>query len=233
MSDTRVYREHHYEDTDPKRSGVFGLNAPQLGSFLNLAEPRRVSKSLKEEPKYSINVEIPDDHPVLAAARGKISAVARAKWPGKDIGAAIKDGSLQVPLSNGNALAEKAIAKGKSREWSRGKQVLVARSQFQPEISIVSGGKAVVLNEDPLLATKCKEFFYTGALILVELNFAAYDAVGTDGKPGVNAYVNIVCSTCKGEKLIKGGDRSAEAFKGYIGLEVSDSAADPVSASEW
>lgn len=219
---TRVYHQDHYEDDDAKRQGVFGVNAPVLGSFLNVVEAKRVSKSTKEEPKFSSNFEFEDGSPALKALRGKIVAVAAAHWPGKNIGEEIREGRLLVPITSGDSLAEKAIAKGKKREWSRGKQVLTARSQYQPEISVVSKGEAVILNEDPLLKTKAKDIFYTGVGVLFEVNLVAYDPVGSDGKPGVTAYLNIVCSTGKGEKLISAGERSSEAFKGYIGLETTE-----------
>ena len=46
---------------DPEKAGIFGTRVAVLGSFLNVKEPKRVSKSEKEEPKYSANFELDTD----------------------------------------------------------------------------------------------------------------------------------------------------------------------------
>jgi len=206
--------------------GLFSSSKPVLGSFLNVVEAKKVTQSSKEEPKFSANFEFEADHVDLQAARAKIVAVAQAKWPGRDIGAAIKAGEILVPLTPGDKLADKATAKGKKREWSRGRQVLVARSQFQPELSHIEGGRWVLLDgQDAIKAAKKR--FDTGKNVLFEVNFQAYDAVG-EGKPGVTAYLNKVCSTNTGEALITGGTSGADVFKGYIGI---DSQVDPTGGA--
>lgn len=208
-----------------ENAGVFSSSKPCLGSFLNVVEARRVTKSSKEEPKFSGNFEHEDGHPDIAAMRAKIVEVARAKWPSMNIGEAIKSGSLLVPLGSGDKLADKAKLKNREREWSRGKTVLTARSQFQPQLSYVEGGRLVELgDQSAVVAAKAK--FETGKMVLYQVNFVAYDAVG-EGKPGVTAYLNMVCSTGFGEKLIKGGPSAAEVFKGYMGLESHE---DPTGA---
>lgn len=201
--------------TTETKGDLFSSSVPVLVSFPNLLEAKRVSKSQKEEPKFSANFEFEPDHVDLARIKAEIGRVAKAKWPGKDIGEAIKSGALVVPLTSGDKLATKAKDKGKTRDWSVGKTVLTARSQFEPQLSAVNAGKLEEFEGDkrPLF----KQYEYTGAFALFQVNLVAYDAVGEDGKPGVTAYLNMVCVTKKGPKLAGGGASAAEVFKGYVG----------------
>lgn len=223
-------------------AGVFSASRPTLGSFLNVVEAKKVTKSSKEEPKFSGNFELDADNPDLAGARATIAAVARAKWPSLNIGEAIKAGTLLVPLASGDKLADKAAAdnanpahknyrKDRLREWSRGKQVLTARSQFQPNLSYVENGRLVEL-ADQAAVVQARSKFDTGKQVLFQVNFVAYDAVG-EGKPGVTAYLNMVCSTGVGEKLISGGPSAAEVFKGYMGLESTEDPTGGASDTNW
>jgi len=129
--------------TEDTKSDLFDTKEPALISFPNLLEAKRVSKSAAEKPKFSINVEFDDDSTDLSRLKSEIGRVAKAKWPGLNVGEAIRDGSLVVPITSGDKLVAKAEAKGKKREWSKGKQVLTARSEFDPTLASVIGGKYV------------------------------------------------------------------------------------------
>jgi hypothetical protein len=187
---------------------------PQVLTFPNLDEPRAVKRNGKDtgKPKYSINLEFEPESEDLAAFKAQAVAVARAKWPGVDLK------TLKFPFTSGDQLADKAKAKGKDREFSRGKAVFTARTEFQPNLSVLKDGKVIDL--DGTDKGQIKKLFYSGCAVLVEVQFSAYDAVQEDGKPGVNAYVNKVLSFNKGKRLT-GGASSEEAFKDYIG-SVSD-----------
>lgn len=204
-------------------ANLFNSTVPALMSFPNLLTAKRVSKSQKEEPKFSASFEFEPDHVDLVRLKGDIGRVAKAKWPNLDVGQAIRDGSLVVPITAGDKLAEKAKVKGKSRDWSRGKQVLTCRSQYEPSLSAVENG---VLREfEGATRPTFKPYDeYTGNSALFQINLQAYDAVGDDGKPGVTAYLNMVCVTTKGPRLAGGGQSAAEVFKGYVGTA---SAEDP------
>lgn len=210
------------------------LTKPHLGSFLNLDEARKVKRNGKEvgEAKYSTNIEFELDAEDLATIRAKIVSQARGKWPNLDVGAAIKAGDLKVPLENGDKLADKATAKGKAREWSRGKMVLTARSQNQPQVGIISGGKIVTLEDKASIVAHKAGFLYTGVKVHAELDFVAYDAVDDDAKPGVTCYLSSILSTGKGEKLIKGRDLK-EAFSGYVGLESAEDPSGGDAGTDW
>lgn len=200
--------------SEASNEGRFKATEPTVMTFPNLDEPRAVQRNGKAtgKPKYSINLEFEPESPVLAAAKAEAIAVARAKWPGVDLK------TLKFPFSNGDQLADKAKLKGKDREFSRGKVVFTARTEFQPTLSIVAGGAVVDL--DGTNKAAIKKAFYSGVEVLSEFQFSAYDAVQEDGKPGVNAYVNKVLSLNQGTRLT-GGASSEEAFKDYIG-SVSD-----------
>ncbi len=187
---------------------------PEVMSFPNLDEPRAVKRNGKEtgKKKYSVNLEFEPDSATLKEFKATAVAVARAKWPGVDLA------TLKFPFTNGDKLADKAQANKKDREFSRGKVVFTARTEFQPLLSVLKGGKIVDLDGED--KGQIKKLFYNGTKVLAEFQFKAYDAVNEDGKPGVNAYVNKVLSLNQGTRLT-GGASSEETFKDYIG-SVSD-----------
>ena len=209
---------------------------PWLGSFLNLDKPRRVTQSVNEKERFSCNFET-DDVSEIGRAKAAIIACAREKWPALDAGAAIASDSLLVPLANGDKLADRAAKKsadsGKQRlrEWSRGKQVLTARSEFAPATTIVENGQAVVLEDGNAVARVKNKYFFTGANVLFAVVFNAYDAVG-DGKPGVNAYLRAVESTGTGTQLIARRDPT-ERFSAYRGLARDEDPTQEQHASDW
>lgn len=180
-------------------------------TFPNLLEAKSVMRNGKAtgDPKYSANFEFEPDSEDLAALKAEMVKVARAKWPGCDLK------TIAFPIANGDKLADKAKARDKDREFSRGKAVLTARSKYQPRLSVIEGGKVRELEGDAIVATG-KQVFYSGVKALAQVNLVAYEPVQDDGKPGVTAYLNMVCSTNKGTKLT-GGASAADVFKGYIG----------------
>lgn len=217
---------------------------PWLGSFLNLDKPRRVTQSANEKEKFSLNAET-DDEQEIARFKAAVMTCAREKWPQLDVGAAIAAGRFAVPLINGTKLADKAahenenpvhknFKKNKLREWSRGKQVLTARSEFFPPVTIIENGQVVVL-EDPASVSRVRnKFFFTGANILFAVKLNAYDAVGPNGLPGVNAYLRAVEGTGTGTPLIARRDPT-ERFSHYRGLATQeDPTREPATAdSDW
>lgn len=197
------------------------LSEPVPATFLNLAEPRRVSKSQNEEPTYSARFEFAPDSEDVKRIRAKIVQVAREKWPGMDIGNAIKTGALQVTLTPGDVHADKAKAKGKDQEWARGKVCLTARTKNMPSVGYIDGSRIVELT-DPAAIKAASKHIYSGAKALGILSFVPYDAVGQNGVPGVKAYLEQYLSTGKGEKLGGGRKSLAESFSGYVGLATDE-----------
>ncbi len=201
--------------------GLYNATEPATMTFPNLMEARAVQVKGKPsgEPKFSANVEMLPTSADLAAAKAEAARVAKAKWPGRDLK------ELAFPFSSGDKLADKAKAKGKDREFSRGKVVLTARSKYQPRLSVVLNGRIVDLDADTLAQHKSK--FYNGVSVLWQVNFSAYEGVGNN-PDGVNAYLNMIVSLNKGDRL-SGGASAAEVFKGYVGVT---SAEDPTSDDE-
>lgn len=195
-----------------QQPGQVNLTKPVVATFLNLAEPKSVMRNGKPtgEPKYSINLEFPADHPDLVPLKAKAVEMAQAKWPGADLK------TLAFPFANGNKLADDAAAKGKDREFSRGKAVLAARSKYQPRLSVLDGGKIRDLTDDTAIKAAMRDAFYSGVEVLAQVNFVAYDPVGNN-PAGVACYINMVLSTKRGAKLTSGGASAAEVFKDYIG----------------
>lgn len=211
---------------------TFDTSEPVLGSFLNVTEARKITQSVNEVARFSGNFEFLDDSEDLKRLRGLIVQTARAKWPALDVGAAIREGKLQVPLSNGTKLADQNKADhaagkknraGKAvqeREWSRGRTILIARSkdEYPPTLVVRENGRPVVLENQDAIKAAGRKHFYTGQNVLFAVRLNAYDAVGPTGLPGVNAYLEHVESVGGGEKLVGQRADPTERFKGYQGL---------------
>lgn len=198
------------------KEGTVALTVPLTLTFPNLDEARAVKNKAGKasgDPKFSVNLEGEPTHADIEALKAEAVKVARAKWPGVDVK------TLKFPFTSGTALADKAKAKGKDREFSRGMIVLTARSKYQPRLSVIKAGCAVDIDGDD--KSQVKKLFYSGCQVLAQVNFQAYDAVNDDGKDGVTAYINMVLSLNKGTRLT-GGASAAEVFKSYIGTSTDE-----------
>ena len=212
--------------TEARERIQFDSMVPWTGTFMNLDKPRTITQSSRETPKFSANFEIEKGSTEEKRIRAAIVEAARQLWPNMDVGAAIREGRINVPLSDGDKLADKAAQKSadtgkkRSRDWSRGKVVLIARSkdEYPPAVTIRENGQTVECETLDAVARAKGKYLYTGVQCLFGVRLNAYEAVGADGKPGVNAYLEAVESLGVGERLIAQKDRT-ERFRGYVGLE--------------
>lgn len=230
---------------------VFDTPRPVLGAFLNVGQPRRVSRSDNETPTFSADLEmtIGVDDDMIGACRASIMDAAKQLFPNGvavdgsllSIADAIKGGHFKVPLQPGDRLADKAKAKsleqGKERlrEWSRGKMVLTTRSkdEYPPTTGYIQNGKIVQLDDTDARKAAQNKWFFTGAMVLAGVRFKPYKAVGENGKPGVKAYFEAITSTGQGEKLISHAGRDlSERFSGYVGLDTQETGGAD-SGTEW
>jgi hypothetical protein len=200
------------------------INVPARAEFPNVITPKTVTKSPKELPKYSsdfaLNPEDPKQDEVIKAIRAKISEAARELFPTMNVGDAIRSGELQVPLHAGDALADGRLKRsGKDdRAWSRGFQVLTARSgeDWPPTIAYYEGDRTIELADGaPRVSFASK--FYTGVYANAHVRFQAWE--NNKGEKGVTCYLQSICSYGKGKKLTGGKPTAADVFKGHIGLE--------------
>lgn len=212
----------------------YTLTAPVLMAFPNLITPKQVAG--KGDPKFSANFVIAADHPDLAAIKSVVTRIAATRWPGRPVA------EIQIPLKSGTVMADKRLkqlqdkarADGKDPaavvsdgEYQRGKVVVTATSgeDRPPSLSVILNGKIVDL-EDPALKVQHKDKFFFGAEVLAQINFATYDGNGSTIPDGITAYLSMVLSTGKGERIGGGQKPASEVFKGYAG---SYSAEDPLA----
>ena len=207
-----------------KDQGVFNTTVPVPMTFPNLFEAKAFGAKGHESgtPKFSANFLFDADSDDLKAMKAIALKVANARWPGRDR----KANPLAFPFTSGDKLADKAKLKGKDQEFSRGKIIVAGRSKFQPRLAAILNGKVVDLEGDMIVANKSK--FYGGVLVLAQFNFSAYDGVGAN-PDGVTAYLNLVLTTGKGEKIGGGGPQASEVFKGYVGSSTTE---DPTGGAE-
>lgn len=217
-------------------SGIFSTTVPVVMAHPALLEPRKFKDSKGREsgePKYSASFLFDPDSPDFKSIKGLALAIAKAKWPGRDIAADFKARSFSFPWSNGTQIADRRAKKladaGKEDDhkgdFQRGFMVLKSSSKYQPRLSVIENGKIIDLEGPAVLAAKSK--FYFGVLALAQFNFVAYEGVGQN-PDGVTAYLNIVVSTNRGDKLTSSAQAS-EVFKGYMG---SVSAEDPTAGDD-
>lgn len=196
----------------------YTMSRPTLVSFPNLIKARKVKINGKEtgKEKFSINFEFPADHPDLPHIKALLIRVAKEAWGSIE--------GVHFPISSGEAAADKAKKDGKEREWSRGRAVLVSRSDFAPKLGAILNKQLVAFVGDD--RSRAEPYFYTG----VEAGGTiSVQAQTTEQGKFVVAYLNEVVSLNKGDRLTGGGSvEQNDTFKGYVGLV---SAEDPTGGA--
>ena len=195
--------------------GRFAFTTETPMVWANLHELKAYSPKGKPlgEPKYNATFVFSADHPDLTPLKGRAMQIARAKWPNRDIGAEFKAEKFHLPFASGNKMNAEAITAGKrERPWLKDICLVRASTKNAVQLCGIENGKYVIYEGAGFAASKPK--FYSGVLVLAQINLVAYDGVGQ--KPGgVTAYLQMVLTTGKGERI--GGGDPAEVFKGYIG----------------
>lgn len=191
------------------------VSRPVVMFFPNLYEAKAVVVNGKTSGKarFSANFLFDADNPDLKVLSATIKQVAATKWPGRELS------ELHLPLAKGDKLADKAKAKNKDGEFQRGKWVLVARSDFAPQLAVVREGK--VVEQDGTNRIAVKNEFYPGVKTLIRVTLVPYDAPG-NGQDGITAYLDVVVSTNVGKRLAGSGPSAAEIFKGYVGVATDE-----------
>lgn len=196
---------------DNNSNSIFSLTQPVVMTHPTLFKPRGFGKKGKEtgEPKYGANFLFEPGSEDLKGLKATAVAVARARWPSRDIK------ELKFPFANGDKIADKRKEKSKKDDgvFNRGKVVLAARSKYEPRLSGIENGKITDYEGDARAKAAMK--FYFGVQVLAQFNFVAYDGVGAN-PDGVTAYLNMVHTTNKGERL-QAGASASEVFKDYQG----------------
>lgn len=211
---------------------------PQVMAHPTLDTPKKFKRKGKEvgEPKYSASYNLANDSEDLKGLKATALAAAASKWPGRDIVGDFKAGKFKLPFSSGDKLADAYVEKRKKdnkaddgrADFQRGKTVLKTSSIYAPALAGFVNGKVVDFDRDSeLYKGTGKRMFYFGVQALAKVNFVPYDGVD-NGVDGVTAYLSMVLSTNKGEKLT-GGQSAAEAFSGFVGHSTIE---DPTAGGE-
>jgi hypothetical protein len=212
--------------SDPQTSGLYSFTQAAVMAHPSVIEPKKFKRNGKEtgEAKYSASFVLKPDSPDFAGLKASAIAVAKAKWPGRDIGVDYKAGTLKFPWAAGDKLAERRIEKRKKEgkdpaddgkgDFMKGFVVVKSSSKYEPGLAVFVNGKPVDLEGAARALNKNQ--FYFGVEVVAQLNFVAYD--GIDGNPdGVTAYLQKVLTFNRGKKLSSGGS-AAEVFKGVAGV---------------
>ncbi|MGH7175191.1 MAG: ssDNA-binding protein [Minisyncoccia bacterium] len=190
--------------TDQNDKGRFDFTEPVTLNFEHIFTPHAYKGN---EPRYEADFEIDGDSPDLNAMKKAATAVARAKWPGRDLS------TLHFPWRLGDALADKAKGKGKNREHSRGKLVLKARSKYAPFLSVIMNGELTAFGDArrPL----AQQYFYNGVLVVPYVTFNPYENPAAGD--GINAFLDELISVRKGDRIGGGGGLRSQVFRQHVG----------------
>ena len=212
-------------------SGIVTVLNPVVMSFPTLFEPKKFKSNGKEsgEAKYSASFVFDADNPDFNIVKSTALAVAKAKWPGRDIAGDFKAGKFNLPFTPGNTMiAErkaKLAASGKEydgkADFMAGKLVLKTSSKFAPRLACIENGKITPDLEGAALALN-KGKFYFGTKCLIQVNLVPYE---TPQGAGVTCYLNIVNTLNEGVRL-SGGQTAAEAFSQYAGKATTENPMD-------
>lgn len=199
--------------------GVYSLTAPTVMAFPSLLEAKKFKRNGKEtgEAKFGGTFVFEPDAQDLKDMKALCARLAKGKWPGQELA------KIKFPFKSGDKEIERRIAKLKKEgkeykgenDFMKGKVVLKASSKYPPRLSVILNGKPVDLDGDALKANAGK--FYFGVQTLAQFNFVPYDAIEEGDSDGVTAYLNLVLSLNKGDKLTTSRQSAAETFSRYIG----------------
>lgn len=195
--------------TDNKNIGLIDTTvpAPALHMALTEAKPYMENGKAKGEPKFGGELVFPAGHPDTLPLKLKALEVAKAEW-----GDNVDRTTIGWPFQKGDERAASRVAKGKDGKFYEGKDVLKARSKYAPKCSWIANGKLVEMPSNELGPNASK--FYGGVECLATINFVA---MTVQSNKYVVAYLNMLFSTGKGERVGGQGRSAAEAFKGYLG----------------
>lgn len=212
----------------------FQMTKPAPVVWVHAIAPRPERKVAGEvfASQYEATFLFEPDHPDLAEIKKLIAAavtgndklaekLAENKAAGRQPFAGIK-----FPIESGNKIADAGAAKGKDREFLRGKAMLKAKGLVAkrdgtplapPRLVVLQNGKYVRYG-DEVERKLAGKFFYSGVLAVGTFGLVAYTGMGG----GVSAYLNEILSLNAGERINTGVDDEAkygspDAFKGYVG----------------
>ena len=207
----------------------FQMTAPGIFLYPNVVTPQafrpRGGKPVAPDAKksYSTSVALPADHPDVLTQKKMIVAAAKAKWPGLDVQEALKTKQIMLPWSTGDKLCANRAAElakaGKEDDHKldvfKGMIIFKASSDFPVALGVRTPQGDIDITEDNKALHK--EAFYTGCKGLIGVSYKAYDAINSEAKPGVKAYLDMAFSLNTGTRIKTGGRSAAEAFKGVVG----------------
>jgi hypothetical protein len=196
---------------------TYDLTAPAILCHPQLFEAKAFigpNGKAQGEPKYSAVFMFEPESPDFLAMKALAAKIARERFPGRALN------TLKFPFQSGDAAADarnaKQATKGKSPDgdWSRGKVLMKASSQFPIGLAGIENGKAVDYDTEAQRTAAQSKFFF-GAKVFAGFIFVTHE-VGSN-TPGVTAYLNSVLTTNTGTRIAGGRPSTAEKFKGYIG----------------
>jgi len=191
-----------------------------IGRLINhaLFEKDKYVDSHGNEAKPAYKVEMAFDPDDLKDLEDAIVNDAVAKW-GASAEKEYDDGLINSPILDGDVLAKAREAKGKKGDAYAGKLVIRAATHFNADRQDAPGGVYVAGDDGKALDFTQRGTVYRGCMgmALVEINL--YEAIGRDGRPGVNLYLMGFQWTGEGERLVS--NSAAGAFK-PVGRTASD-----------
>lgn len=172
----------------------------------NLFKARAFEKNGRPQGSEKYDIVLICETHECGEMKAVASRVAAAQWPGG------VPANLLSPFRDGTKFAQdknqKRIAQGqKERDFScfHGKTVIVARSQFPPQV--------VGVDRQPILDEKQ---IYSGVRAVAQIRFRAY--MSDLGTSGLTTYINMVMKVGDAEKILVSAVNPADVFAGIQGV---------------
>ncbi len=207
-----------------KPTSLVKIDVPVIMIFPAVITPKPYKNRAGSEA-YSASFVLKADHPAIAALKASIVAVAKEKWPGRDLAAAVAAREVMLPFQKGDTMVakRKADLAAKNKEYKgendfmAGALVLKASTKkYPPQLGYWEPKLKKWVDLDDMNKAAHSSKFFFGAEALVEINLSAYDKVNSEAKDGVTAYLQKVYVTGKGKRLV-GGAPGSETFSAYVG----------------
>jgi len=172
------------------------------------------TKKEKGDPKYRATFIIPKTAD-MDAIKAQLRAAAAAANP------SVPYEKWKKPIKDGNKLIEKAIANGKSEgalAYYKDCWVIECKTDHLPDLSVANGTP----KPTPVTGEEANVAFYSGAKVIGELNFRAYeiDSGGDEPNRFISAYHNFVLKIGDGPRF--GRKSRDEVFKGVMGGQTKE-----------
>lgn len=163
----------------------------------HLFKPHSFKKNDSDNARYSAELLF-DKETDIDEIKDAIKEVAHLKWGKRKLS------DLQLPLKDGDKLADEALKRNKKRDYLRGNWLLRTKSVYAPVVCDTS--------HDDILDERT---IFSGCFGIAEINLVPYESAAANIGDGITAYINAYMHIRPGKRI---GGRDASSIFGQARL---------------